>query len=158
MHKLTTFLWFDGQAEEAMNYYTSVFRNSKKGMITRWGDTGPGPKDSVLVVTFEIEGQQFAALNGGPQYKFTPAISIAINCTTQAEIDELWAKLGADGGQPVQCGWITDKFGVSWQVVPTVLSEMLQDKDRARANRVMSAMMQMVKLDIAALERAYRGE
>jgi predicted 3-demethylubiquinone-9 3-methyltransferase (glyoxalase superfamily) len=158
MHKLTTFLWFDGQAEDAMNYYTSVFRNSKKGSITRWGDTGPGPKDGVLVATFEIEGQQFAALNGGPQYKFSPAISISINCTTQAEIDELWAKLGADGGQPVQCGWITDKFGVSWQVVPIVLNEMLQDKDRARANRVMSAMMQMVKLDIATLERAYRNE
>jgi predicted 3-demethylubiquinone-9 3-methyltransferase (glyoxalase superfamily) len=158
MQRLTTFLWFDGQAEEAMNFYTSVFRNSKIGNISRYGDSGPGPKGSVLVASFEIEGQQFAALNGGPQYKFTPAISFAVNCKTQAEIDELWAKLAADGGQPVQCGWITDKFGVSWQIVPTVLSEMLQDKDPARANRVMSAMLKMVKMDIPALERAYRGE
>ena len=157
MQKITTFLWFDGRAEEAMNFYTSVFKNSKIGSISRYGDSGPGPKGSVLVATFEIEGQRFAALNGGPHYKFTPAISFMVDCRTQAEVDELWAKLAVDGGQPVQCGWITDKFGVSWQIIPTILSEMLQDKDPARANRVMSAMLEMVKIDIAALEQAYRG-
>jgi predicted 3-demethylubiquinone-9 3-methyltransferase (glyoxalase superfamily) len=154
MQKITPFLWFDGKAEEAMTFYTSVFKRSKLVDIMRYGEAGPGPKGSVMAATFELDGQQFMALNGGPLYSFTPAISFFVSCETQDEIDEYWEKL-VDGGKPVQCGWLTDKYGVSWQIVPRVLGEMLQDKDPERSSRVMKAMFGMVKLDIAGLERAF---
>jgi predicted 3-demethylubiquinone-9 3-methyltransferase (glyoxalase superfamily) len=153
--KITPFLWFDHQAEEAAAFYTSIFKSSKIETVTRYGDAGPGPKGSVMTVGFQIEGQQFTALNGGPVFKFTEAISFVVNCQTQEEIDELWEKLSA-GGQEIQCGWLKDKFGVSWQIVPPVLIDMLQDTDAARSQRVMKAMFQMKKLDIAGLEKAYR--
>lgn len=155
MQKIGLFLWFDGQAEQAVNFYLSVFPQAKTGKVLRFGDAGPGPKGSVLTASFELDGQEFTAINGGPKYKFTPAISFMIPCDTQQEVDDYWNKLTADGGQPVQCGWLTDKYGVSWQVTPVVLRDMLMDKDPARANRVMQAMMTMVKIDIAALRRAY---
>ena len=155
MQKISPFLWFDGQAQEAVAFYLSVFPHAKAGKVMRFGDAGPGPKGSVLTASFELDGQEFTAINGGPEYKFTPAISFMIPCDTQQEVDDYWRKLTADGGQPVQCGWLTDKYGVSWQVTPVVLRDMLMDKDPARANRVMQAMMKMVKIDIAALERAY---
>jgi predicted 3-demethylubiquinone-9 3-methyltransferase (glyoxalase superfamily) len=155
MQKLNTFLWFDGQAEAAVNFYLSVFPQAKAGKVLRWGDTGPGPKGAVRTASFELNGQEFTALNGGPEYKFTPAVSFMIPCETQQEVDGYWNKLMADGGQPSACGWLTDKFGVSWQVTPVVLQEMLMDRDQARANRVMAAMMKMVKLDIATLQQAY---
>jgi predicted 3-demethylubiquinone-9 3-methyltransferase (glyoxalase superfamily) len=154
MQKPTPNLWFDGNAEEAMNFYLSIFPNSKVLSIARYGDAGPGPKGSVLSVAFELNGQEFVGINGGPHYKFTPAVSFSVLCETQVEIDALWEKLLA-GGEPSQCGWLTDKFGLSWQVVPRLLIEYLQDKDTERANRVMSAMLKMVKLDIATLRRAY---
>jgi len=154
MQKITPFLWFDGKAEEAMNFYTSIFKNAKVGSITRYGEAGPGPKGSVMSATFELEGQQFFALNGGPQFKFTPAISFFVNCTTQEEVDRYWEALSA-GGEKLQCGWLTDKFGLSWQIVPTVLGEMLSDKDAAKASRVMQAMLNMTKLDIKGLKLAY---
>ena len=157
MQKITPFLWFDGKAEEAANFYVSVFKNSKILNIARFGEAGPGPKGTAMVVSFEIEGQKFSALNGGPQYTFSPAISFLVNCETQAEVDELWAKLTADGKE-VQCGWLTDKFGVSWQIIPRAFMEMMQDKDSVRSQRVFRAMMQMVKIDVEALNRAYRGE
>ena len=157
MQKITPFLWFDGKAEEAANFYVSVFKNSKILNIIPFGDAGPGPKGSVMLASFEIEGQQFSALNGGPQYALTPAISFFVDCETQAEVDELWAKLTA-GGKEVQCGWLTDKFGVSWQIIPRALMELMQDKDLVRSQRVFRAMMQMVKIDVEALKRAYRGE
>jgi predicted 3-demethylubiquinone-9 3-methyltransferase (glyoxalase superfamily) len=147
--KITTFLWFDGQAEEAANFYVSIFKNSR---ITSLSRSGEG--DLVMGVTFELEGQEFIALNGGPNFKFTPAISLFVKCTTQQEVDELWEKLCAGGGQPSRCGWLQDKYGLSWQIVPTVLGELLQDKDREKAKRVMNAMMQMSKIDIAALKTA----
>ncbi|MES2102336.1 MAG: VOC family protein [Pseudomonadota bacterium] len=150
-------LWFDGRAEEAMNFYMGIFPDARMTDVLRWGDAGPGPKGSVLTCTFELAGQTFMALNGGPQYQFTPAISLVVNCATQAEVDRYWDALLAGGGTPVQCGWITDRFGVSWQIVPEQLPRLLQDKDPARADRAMNAMMQMVKLDIAALERAVAG-
>ena len=156
MQKITPFLWFNGQAEEAMQFYTSVFPDSRVVDVMRYGDAGPGPKGSVMSCTFELEGQAFIALNGGPMFQFSPAISFFVKCATQAEVDALWAKL-ADGGRVQQCGWLQDRYGVSWQVVPTVLGTMLQDADRAKSSRVMKAMMKMVKLDIAALERAYAG-
>jgi len=156
MQKITPFLWFNGQAEEAMQFYTSVFPDSRVVDVMRYGDAGPGPKGSVMSCTFELEGQAFIALNGGPMFQFSPAISFFVKCATQAEVDSLWEKL-ADGGRVQQCGWLQDRFGVSWQVVPTVLGTMLQDADRAKSSRVMKAMMKMVKLDIAALERAYAG-
>ena len=152
--KITTFLWFDGNAEEAANHYTSIFKNSKVLNVARYGDAGPGPKGAVMTVTFQLEGQEFIALNGGPQFKFTEAISLLVNCDTQKEIDELWSKLSA-GGQESQCGWLKDKFGLSWQVVPTALFTMLQDRDPKKAKRVMEAMLQMKKIDIADLEEAY---
>jgi predicted 3-demethylubiquinone-9 3-methyltransferase (glyoxalase superfamily) len=155
MNRFTTFLWFDGQAEQAVAFYLSVFPNAKAGRVLRWGDVGPGPKGSVLTMEFELFGQQFTAMNGGPEYKFTPAVSFMIPCETQQEVDRYWDKLLADGGQPSACGWLTDKFGVSWQVTPVVLPQMLMDKDQAKANRVMEAMMKMVKLDIATLKKAY---
>src|ERR1700720_813155 len=147
MQKITPFLWYDGNAEEAANFYISIFKNSKMGRISRYGDAGPGPKGSVMSVTFQIEGQEFFALNGGPQFKFTPAISFFVNCETQQEVDELWEKLSA-GGRTDRCGWLQDKFGVSWQIVPSALGEMLGDQDRARAKRVVEAMLGMEKLDI----------
>lgn len=155
IQKITPFLWFEHQAEEAAGFYTSIFKNSKIETVTRYGESGPGPKGSVMTVAFQIEGQHFTALNAGPQFKFTPAISFVVNCQTQAEVDELWEKLSS-GGQKVECGWLTDKYGLSWQIVPTVLIEMLQDKDAERSQRVMKAMMKMKKLDIADLEAAYR--
>ena len=155
MQKITPFLWFDGKAEEAMNFYTSIFKNSKVGNVMRYGDAGPGPKGSVMSATFEIEGQDFFALNGGPMFTFSPAISFFVKCEAQEEVDELWAKLSA-AGQTQQCGWLKDKFGVSWQVVPTVLGTMLQDKDPAKTNRVMQAMMKMTTLYIKLLKQAYK--
>jgi predicted 3-demethylubiquinone-9 3-methyltransferase (glyoxalase superfamily) len=154
MQKIAPCLWFDGKAEEAMNFYTSIFKNSKVVDVMRYGEAGPGEKGSVLAVTFEIEGQEFMTLNGGPMYKFSPAISLFVKCKTQEELDDLWAKL-LEGGEPQQCGWLTDKFGVSWQIVPTILGEMLKDKDAEKANRVMQAMLKMVKLDIRVLRQAY---
>ena len=156
MQKITPFLWFDGRAEEAMNFYTSIFRNAKVGNVTRYGDAGPGPKGTVMSATFELEGQEFYALNGGPQFKFTPAISFFVKCTTQEEVDRYWEALSA-GGEKLPCGWLADKFGVSWQIIPSVLGGMLSDKDPAKARRVMEAMLRMGKLDIAGLQRAYDG-
>ena len=156
MEKITPFLWFDNQAEEAMRFYVSIFPRSKVLGVTRYGDAGPGPKGQVMTATFELAGQRFIALNGGPQYKFTEAISFVVNVETQTELDKRWAKL-VEGGQPQQCGWLKDRFGLSWQVVPTILMEMLQDKDPVRARRVMEAMLRMVKIDIPALEAAYAG-
>jgi predicted 3-demethylubiquinone-9 3-methyltransferase (glyoxalase superfamily) len=157
MQKINTFLWFDGQAEQAVAFYLSVFPKAKAGKVLRWGDVGPGPKGSVLTASFELMGQEFTAINGGPQYKFTPAISLMIPCDTQQEVDDYWNKLLAGGGEPSACGWLTDKFGVSWQVTPVGLLEMLMDKDQAKANRVMAAMMEMVKLDIPTLRKAYEA-
>jgi predicted 3-demethylubiquinone-9 3-methyltransferase (glyoxalase superfamily) len=156
MQKIKTFLWFDGRAEEAANFYTSIFENSKIGRILRYGDAGPGSKGSVMTVEFQIEGQEFVALNGGPQYQFTPAISLFVNCESQQEIDALWAKLTA-GGKEIQCGWLTDKFGLTWQIVPAILLNLIADKDAAKSQRVMQAMMKMVKFDIAALKKAAEG-
>jgi predicted 3-demethylubiquinone-9 3-methyltransferase (glyoxalase superfamily) len=157
MQKITPFLWFDTQAEEAANFYTSIFKNSKILNIDRWGDAGPGPKGDVMLVAFELEGQRFMALNGGPQYTFTPGISLFVNCETQAEVDELWGKLSA-GGAEVRCGWVTDKFGLSWQIIPRALMELMGDKDPVKSQRVFKAMMGMIKIDIAGLQRAYRGD
>jgi predicted 3-demethylubiquinone-9 3-methyltransferase (glyoxalase superfamily) len=157
MQKISPFLWFDGQAEEAANFYVSVFKHSKILHVSRYGDAGPGPKGSVMLASFEIEGQQFMALNAGPQYTFSPAISFFVDCETQAEVDELWQKLTA-GGKEIQCGWLTDKFGVSWQIIPRTLMELMQDKDPVKSQRVMKAMMGMIKIDSEALKRAYRGE
>ncbi len=154
--KITTFLWFDSNAEEAMNHYVSIFKNSKILSVTRNGKAGPCPAGTVLVGSFQIEGQEFTALNGGPQFKFTEAISLVVNCDSQKEVDDLWTKLSA-GGAPGQCGWLKDKFGLSWQIVPRVMIELLQDKDPVKSQRVMQAMMQMTKIDIAALQRAHRA-
>jgi len=153
MQKITPFLWFDGNAEEAANFYISIFKNSKMGKVSRYGDAGPGPKGSVMSVTFQIEGQEFFALNGGPQFKFTPAISFFVNCETQQEVDDLWEKLSA-GGRTDRCGWLQDKFGLSWQIIPTVLGRLLGDKDPQRAKRAMQAMLQMTKIDINKLQQA----
>ncbi len=154
MQKIVTFLWFDNQAEEAMNFYTSIFKNSKIKNIARFGEAGPGPKGSVMIGTFQIEGQDFMALNGGPVFSFTPAISLYVNCETQEEVDELWEKLSA-GGEKSRCGWLKDKYGLSWQIIPTALGEMMQDKDPAKSQRVMKAMLQMDKIDIKTLRQAY---
>jgi len=154
MQKITPFLWFDSQAEEAANFYTSIFKNSKIGAIARMAEGGPAPAGSVLTVEFELDGVSFVALNGGPHFKFTEAISLQITCETQEEVDSFWNKLTADGGQPGQCGWLKDKFGLSWQVVPTALPRLLKQPDAQKASRVMQAMMQMTKIDIAELERA----
>jgi predicted 3-demethylubiquinone-9 3-methyltransferase (glyoxalase superfamily) len=153
--KITPFLWFDHQAEDAARFYTSIFKNSKIETVTRYGEAGPGPKDSVMTMAFELDRQKFVALNGGPHFKFTEAISFVVNCETQQEVDEFWDKLSA-GGQIVECGWLKDKYGLSWQIVPTILPELLQDKDAQRSQRVMKAMLQMKKIDIARLEEAYR--
>jgi predicted 3-demethylubiquinone-9 3-methyltransferase (glyoxalase superfamily) len=154
MQKITPFLWFDGKAEEAMNFYVSVFKNSRVVNVTRYGEAGPGPKGTVMSATFQLEGQDFYALNGGPQFTFTPAISLFVNCETQQEVDELWNKL-SEGGRKDRCGWLQDKYGLSWQVIPSVLGKMLQDKDAEKANRVMKAMLQMDKIDIERLKQAY---
>ncbi|MCP1309281.1 VOC family protein [Paenibacillus tyrfis] len=156
MQKITPFLWFDGKAEEAMNFYTSIFADSKIESVTRYGEGGPGPKGGVMSGTFRLNGQTFMALNGGPQFTFSPAVSFFVNCETQQEIDELWEKL-SEGGEKGRCGWLTDKFGLSWQIVPKLLGELLQDKDAGKSARVMQAMLQMDKLDIEALKRAYEG-
>lgn len=157
MQKITPFLWFDSQAEEAMNFYVSIFRNSKVLTVNRYGDAGPGPKGTVMTANFLLDGQEFVALNGGPLYKFTPAISFVVNCESQQEVDDLWDKLSA-GGREDPCGWLQDKFGVSWQIVPTVLVKLLNDPDPIKAQRVMAAMMKMKKIDIAALKRAYEPQ
>ena len=154
MPKIVPFLWFDGRAEEAMNFYASIFKNSKIGDVTRYGKAGPGPEGTVMSATFELEGQTFYALNGGPHFTFTPAISFFVNCETQREVDELWEKL-SEGGEIQQCGWLQDKFGLSWQIIPTILGKLLGDKDTAKAQRVMQAMLQMKKIDIARLKQAY---
>jgi predicted 3-demethylubiquinone-9 3-methyltransferase (glyoxalase superfamily) len=157
MQKITPFLWFDGKAEEAADFYTSIFKGSKILNIARYGEAGPGPKGTAMAVTFQLEGQEFMALNGGPQFTFSPAISFFVNCATQAEVDELWEKLSA-GGEKLQCAWLKDKFGVSWQIVPRAFLELMQDKDTVKSQRVFKAMLQMTKLDIEGLQRAYRGE
>lgn len=155
--KITPFLWFDDNAEEATNFYVSIFRNSEVLSINRIGDARPGSEDTVLTTSFRLDGQDFMALNGGPHFKFTEAISFFIDCESQDEVDELWEKL-SEGGETSQCGWLKDKFGLSWQVIPSVLGEMLHDEDRERANRVMQAMLQMTKIDIAKLKQAYEQE
>jgi predicted 3-demethylubiquinone-9 3-methyltransferase (glyoxalase superfamily) len=157
LQKISPFLWFDHQAEEAAKFYVSIFPNSAIGKIARYGDAGPGPKGSVMTIAFQLDGQPFTALNGGPIFKFTEAISFVVHCDTQQEVDEFWERL-SQGGQQVECGWLKDKFGLSWQIVPVALMEMVQDKDPPRVQRVMKAMMQMKKLDIAGLEKAYRQE
>lgn len=154
MQKITPFLWFDGRAEEAANFYTSIFPNSKIVSMMRSGEAGPGPKGSVMSATFELQGQEFIALNGGPMFTFSPAISFFVPCETQEEIDKFWEKLSEGGEKKQRCGWLKDKFGVSWQIVPTVLGQLLQDKDAEKSKRVMNAMLQMDKLDIASLKRA----
>ena len=156
MQRIIPFLWFESQAEEAVKFYTSIFKNSKIDKTARYGEHGPGPKGSVMTVGFELDGQKFIALNGGPVFKFTEAVSFVVNCETQAEIDEYWSKLSA-GGQEVQCGWLKDKYGLSWQIVPAELGELIGEKDPARSQRVMSALMQMVKLEIAKLRAAAEG-
>lgn len=157
MQQITPFLWFDNQAEEAANFYTSVFKNSKIGAITRYGAGGPGPEGQVLTISFQLNGQEFVALNGGPQFKFTEAVSFVVNCETQKEIDYYWEKL-SEGGQESRCGWLKDKYGLWWQVVPNNISRLLADKDPEKSGRVMQAVMKMDKLDIAALEKAYEGK
>jgi predicted 3-demethylubiquinone-9 3-methyltransferase (glyoxalase superfamily) len=154
MQKITPFLWFDGNAEEAVHFYASIFKDSKIGSVMRYGDAGPGPKGSVMTVAFELNGQEFIGLNGGPTYKFTPAVSFMVHCETQEEVDEYWDKL-SEGGAPNVCGWLQDKYGLSWQIVPTALLRMLQDKDPAKSSRVMQAMMKMTKLNISELQAAY---
>jgi predicted 3-demethylubiquinone-9 3-methyltransferase (glyoxalase superfamily) len=157
MHKITPFLWFDDKAEEAMNFYASIFKNSKVGTVTRYGEGGPGSKGAAMSVAFQLDGQDFFALNGGPLFKFTEAISFFVNCETQQEVDELWEKLSA-GGEKSRCGWLKDKYGVSWQIIPSALGKMLSDKDPAKAKRVMETMLQMEKIDISRLKQAYDGE
>jgi predicted 3-demethylubiquinone-9 3-methyltransferase (glyoxalase superfamily) len=157
MQKITPFLWFDNNAEEAMNFYVSIFKNSHVGTTSHYGEGAPMPKGTFMVGTFSLEGQEFMVLNGGPHYKLTPAFSLVINCETQEEIDYYWEKLTADGGKPIQCGWLEDKFGVSWQIVPTILGELMGKGDAQRSSRMMQALMGMVKLDIEGLKRAYGG-
>jgi predicted 3-demethylubiquinone-9 3-methyltransferase (glyoxalase superfamily) len=157
MQKITPFLWYDNKAEEAASFYVSIFKNSKIGSISRYGEEGAEasgrPKGTVMTVTFQLDGQEFVALNGGPHFKFTEAISFVVNCETQEEVDEFWEKL-SEGGEESQCGWLKDKFGLSWQIVPTALGELLQDKDASKSERVMKAMLQMKKIDIKTLKQA----
>jgi predicted 3-demethylubiquinone-9 3-methyltransferase (glyoxalase superfamily) len=154
MQKITPFLWFNDNLEEAMNFYVSIFKNSRIVSVSRYGEAGPGPKGTAMGATFELDGQQFLALNGGPHFSFTPAISMFVNCETQDEIDDLWEKLSA-GGEKSRCGWLKDKFGLSWQIVPSSLGEMLQDKNPEKSKNTMQAMLQMNKLDIAKLRQAH---
>jgi len=156
MQKITPFLWFDDNAQEAANFYTSIFKNSKIGSVSRYGEAGPGPKGSVMSVTFQLEGQEFIALNGGPHFKFSPAISFLVDCRTQEEVDQLWEKLSA-GGEKQTRGWVKDKYGLSWQIIPTALGEMLNDKDAGKSARVMKAMLQMDKIDIKKLKQSYEA-
>jgi predicted 3-demethylubiquinone-9 3-methyltransferase (glyoxalase superfamily) len=162
MQKITPFLWFDDQAEEAVKFYTSIFKNSKVGRVLRYDEQAAKaagrPVGSVLTIEFEIEGQKFVALNGGSQFKFNESVSFVVNCETQEEVDYYWGKLTADGGQESACGWLKDKFGVSWQITPTALIDMLHDKDPEKAERVMKAMLQMQKIDIKKLKKAYAGK
>ena len=157
MQKITPFLWFDGKAEEAANFYVSIFKNSKIGQMSRYGEHGPGPKGTVMIATFQMDGQEFIALNGGPQFTFSPAISFVVNCESQEEVDDLWEKLSA-GGMKRQCGWLQDKFGVSWQIVPTALPKLMSDPDREKTGRVMQALMKMDKIDIKLLQQAFAGK
>lgn len=154
MPKITPFLWFDNQAEEAAQFYTSIFANSTMGSVTRYGEGGPGPKGTAMTVNFQLEGQSFIALNGGPAHKFTEAISLFVSCKTQEEVDALWAKL-TEGGEEGPCGWLKDKYGLSWQIVPTRLMELMGDPDRVKAGRVMQAMLKMKKIDVDVLQQAY---
>ncbi len=154
MQKITPFLWFDDKAEEAANFYASIFKNSKITNVSRYGEGAPRPKGMAMSVSFQLEGQDFMALNGGPHYQFTPAISLYVDCKTQGEVDDLWHKL-LEGGKPEQCGWLRDKYGLSWQIVPSILGQLLNDKNAKKATSVMQAMMQMVKLDMAKLKQAY---
>ena len=156
MQRITPFLWFDNQAEEAVKFYTSIFKNSKAGDVTRYGEDMPGPKGTVMTAAFELDGQEFIALNGGPIFKFTEAVSFVVHCDSQEEVDYYWSRL-SEGGQEVQCGWLKDKFGLSWQVVPTILPKLLKDKDPQKSQRVMAAVLKMIKLDIAGLQKAYDG-
>lgn len=158
MQKITPFLWFDTQAEEAANYYTTVFKDSKVISVSRYGEGAPMPKDTAMSVEFELEGQQFFALNGGPQFKFTPAISFFVNCKDQAEVDQLWDKLIADGGEEQPCGWLVDKYGLSWQIIPEALNKFLNDPNKEKAGRAMQAMLKMTKIDVAKLEAAFNGK
>ena len=156
VQKITPFLWFDTQAEEAANFYTSIFKNSKITNVARYGGAGPGTEGSVMTVSFELEGQAFTALNGGPEFNFTEAVSFFVNCKDQQEVDELWQKL-TEGGEEGPCGWLKDKYGLSWQIVPVALMEMMSDPDPEKAKRVTEAMFQMKKIDVPTLERAYEG-
>ncbi|MGH6946430.1 MAG: VOC family protein [Kiloniellales bacterium] len=156
MPKITPFLWFDNQAEEAARFYVSIFESSKIGTIARYGEAGPGPKGSVMTVAFELDGQQFTALNGGPHFKFTEAVSFVVDCKTQQEVDSYWDKL-SEGGEKRDCGWVKDKFGLSWQIVPTVLIELVSDPDPAKSQPAMAAMLKMTKIDIAKLQQAHKG-
>ena len=156
MSRISPFLWFDHQAEEAARFYTSVFPNSKINKISHYGDAGPGPKGTVMTVDFVLDGQRMVALNGGPQFKFNESISLSVDCKTQGEVDRFWERL-TEGGEEGPCGWLKDKYGLSWQINPTVLGEMLNDPDPSRANRVMKAMLMMKKIEIEALEKAYAG-
>jgi predicted 3-demethylubiquinone-9 3-methyltransferase (glyoxalase superfamily) len=155
IQKITTFLWFNQEAEEAANFYVSLFKDSKVLFVSRYGDAGPGPKGSAMTVEFQLAGQKFLALNGGPNFKFTEAISLLVNCDSQEEIDTLWSKLTANGGQEIECGWLKDKYGLSWQIVPARFMQMMKDPDPKRTQRVMQAMMTMKKFDLARLEQAY---
>ncbi len=157
MQKITPFLWFDNDAEEAMNFYTSIFKNSKLGRVTRYGDAGPGPKGTVMIAEFQINGQEFMALNGGPYFKFTEAISLFVDCDTQEEVDELWEKLSA-GGEKSRCGWLKDKYGLSWQIIPKALGKLMSDPNPQKAQAVMQAMLKMDKIIIADLQKAYDGQ
>lgn len=154
MPKITPFLWFDNQAEEAAKFYVAIFKNSRILEISRYGEAGPGPKGSVMTVRFELDGQEFIGLNGGPHFKFTEAVSLYVDCKTQEEVDEYWKKL-LEGGGESQCGWLKDKYGLSWQVIPTVLGQMLSDPDPAKSKRVMEAMLKMKKIDITGLWKAH---
>lgn len=157
MQKITPFLWFNTQAEEAANFYVSIFKNSEIETVSRYGDAGPGPKGSVMIVQFQLEGQRFTALNGGPIFTFTPAISLLVDCQTQDEVDDLWQKLST-GGRPDRCGWLTDKYGLSWQIIPSALGKLMSDPDPEKSKRVMQAMLQMDKIDIKRLEQAHQGK
>lgn len=156
MQRITPFLWFEYQAEEAVSFYTSVFKNSKVKNVSRYGETGPGPKGTVMTINFELDGQEFMALNGGPEFKFTEAISFVVNCKNQDEVDHYWERL-SEGGQKIECGWLKDRYGLAWQVTPTILGELLTDKDAAKRERVMKAMLQMKKIDIEELKNAAEG-
>jgi predicted 3-demethylubiquinone-9 3-methyltransferase (glyoxalase superfamily) len=156
VQKITPFLWFDTQAEEAMNFYCSIFRNSKKGKVVRYGEVGPRNMGNVMTVSFELDGLEFTALNAGPQFKFTEAVSMYVNCDSQEEVDYYWDKL-SEGGTIQMCGWLKDKFGLSWQIIPSALPKLMSDPDRDKASRVMQAMLQMKKIDVAALEHAAEG-